>query len=71
MRPPHVSPSRRLPAALPPTVAAALLEGPRGVVLHLRADDGGLTQMPLTRDALREIAALATAALASPPRLAH
>ncbi|WP_426959114.1 hypothetical protein [Muricoccus radiodurans] len=48
-----------------PIHTAALLEGPGGVSLHLRAADGGLTQVPLSLSALREIAALAGAALAS------
>ena len=51
---------------LSPTVAAALLQGPGGPVLHLRDRDGTLTTMPLTPDALREVAALAMAALTGP-----
>jgi hypothetical protein len=41
------------------------MEGPAGVSLHLHAADGAMTQVPLTLAALREIAALAGAALAS------
>jgi len=51
------------PSALRPIHTAALMEGPGGVALHLRGDDGAMTQVPLTLAALREIAALAGAAL--------
>ncbi|HEY8610045.1 MAG TPA: hypothetical protein VIL69_01990 [Roseomonas sp.] len=51
---------------LRPIHSAALLEGPSGVALHLHGNDGALTQVPLTLAALREIAALAGAALAGP-----
>ncbi len=52
--------------ALPLTVAAVLLEGPEGIVLYVRGDDGRLTQLPITHDALRDMAALATGTLTRP-----
>jgi len=51
--------------ALRPIHSAALLEGPEGVSLHLHGTDGAMTQVPLTLAALREIAALAGAAVSS------
>jgi len=53
------------PHALRPIHTAALMEGPGGVALHLQGVDGAMTQVPLTLAALREIAALAGAALAA------
>ncbi|WP_376098616.1 hypothetical protein ACE7GA_08965 [Roseomonas sp. CCTCC AB2023176] len=53
----------RVPSSLPPVEGAALAEGPGGVVLHLRAQGGGTFRLPLSPDALREIAALATSVL--------
>ena len=44
-------------------VTAALLSGGRGETFDLRTADGGLVRLPVTRDALAEIAALAAAAL--------
>jgi hypothetical protein len=41
-----------------------LLEGPGGVSLHLHGDNGALTLVSISLAALREIAALAGAALA-------
>lgn len=59
-----------LPALLPPVEGAALADGPGGVVLHLRASSGGVLRLPLSPDALREIAALATDALSPAMRRA-
>ena len=44
-------------------VTAALLSGGRDETFDLRTADGGLVRLPVTRDALTEIAALAAAAL--------
>ena len=57
----------KLPSLLPPVEGAALADGPGGVVLHLHAQGGGIVRMPLSTDALREIAALATSLLAPVP----
>lgn len=57
------APAFRQPASLPPIQSAALMQGPSGVSLHLLGDGGAITQVPLTLAALREIAALAGAAL--------
>ena len=57
------NPATRQPVSLPPIHSAALMQGPAGVALHLLGDGGGLTQVPLTLAALREIAALASAVL--------
>jgi hypothetical protein len=52
-----------LPPSLPPVEGAALIEGPGGIVLCLCARGGGTFQIPLSPDALRDIAALATITL--------
>ena len=54
----------RQPAPLPPVEGAALSAGPGGIVLHLRARGGDVLRLPVSLDALREIAALTTDALA-------
>lgn len=61
---------RAFPVTLPPVEGAALADGPGGVVLHLRASGGGVLRLPLSPDALREIAALATDALGTDARRA-
>jgi hypothetical protein len=53
------------PAILRPVHSAALLESPSGVALHLHGADGAMTQVPLSIAALREIAALAGAAMSA------
>lgn len=60
---------RPLPTMLPPVEGAALAGGPGGIVLHLRVG-GDTVRVPLSPDALREIAALATDALAAGRRRA-
>lgn len=59
------------PRALPPIHSASLLQGPAGVTLNLQGDGGGMTQVPLTLAALREIAALAGSALSGGAEAPH
>lgn len=60
-RPPPVPPSAMMTTAT--VVTAALLSGGRGETFDFRTADGSLVRLPVTRDALAEIAALAAAAL--------
>ncbi|MFT8246060.1 hypothetical protein [Roseomonas sp. BN140053] len=61
---PHAPSSVR---TTPTVLTAALLSGGQGETLDLRTADGALLRLPLSPDALAEIAALATAALRDRP----